>query len=509
MASEGELAERVHTGVPGLDVIMEGGFLQGGVYIVQGPPGAGKTILGNQIGFAHAAQGRQVAYVTLLAESHTRMIAHLRRMAFFDSGAVGDRLYYLSGFKVLEADGLDGLIRLLRGVMESRGAVLLVLDGLVSAGEAAPSARAFKRFIHELQAVTSMAGCTTLLLSSCDAGRQLRPEHTMVDGIIELSDQLRGLRMMRHIEVRKLRGTAQIGGQHTLQISDAGISVQPRLEVQTLLQPVRPVVAQQGHRAPFGVKRLDEMLHGGIPCHSVTMLLGPSGSGKTILGLQFLAQGASEGEPGVYFSFYERPDALLRKGQRIGMDLSGPLERGLIALVHHSAVEAVVDLLGESLLREIRRLKARRLVIDGLQGFQLAAEYPERIRDVFSALGEELDREGVTTVYTMETQDLFGPRIEVPIGGISAMTHNVMLLRHVELRSQLYRLISIIKLRDSDYDPAIREFRIEDRGIVVADTFKTAEAILGGTAHAAPRRKTEPRARARKSDARPRRSRKR
>ena len=76
--------ERRPTGVPGLDRILEGGLLVSGVYIVQGPPGAGKTILANQMCFHHASTGGHAVYVTLLAESHSRMFAHLRRMAFFD-----------------------------------------------------------------------------------------------------------------------------------------------------------------------------------------------------------------------------------------------------------------------------------------------------------------------------------------------------------------------------------------------------------------------------------------
>jgi len=55
-------------------------------------------------------------------------------------------------------------------------------------------------------------------------------------------------------------------------------------------------------------------------------------------------------------------------------------------------------------------------------------------------------------------------------------------LRYVELRSQLYRLISIMKMRESQYDSGIREFSITDGGILVANTFSSAEAILTGHA---------------------------
>jgi circadian clock protein KaiC len=88
----------------------------------------------------------------------------------------------------------------------------------------------------------------------------------------------------------------------------------------------------------------------------------------------------------------------------------------------------------------------------------------------------------VTTLFTLEIPGLVGAQIEVPIDGVSALADNLLLLRHVELRSQLYRLISILKVRDRAYDGSIREFQISDRGVIVADTFDSAEQILTGNA---------------------------
>ena len=48
---------RIASGVPGLDAILHGGFLKDGIYIIQGSPGSGKTILANQICFHHASNG--------------------------------------------------------------------------------------------------------------------------------------------------------------------------------------------------------------------------------------------------------------------------------------------------------------------------------------------------------------------------------------------------------------------------------------------------------------------
>src|SRR5689334_15393802 len=148
--SDRPMLKRLPTGVPGLDTVLRGGFLRGGIFIVQGSPGAGKTILGNQICFHHVAQGGRALYVTLLAENHARMLLHIGCLDFFDEAVIPDRLYYISAFHVLEQEGLPALMNLLRREVQARGASFLVLDGLSAIEETAASSREFKKFIHEL-----------------------------------------------------------------------------------------------------------------------------------------------------------------------------------------------------------------------------------------------------------------------------------------------------------------------------------------------------------------------
>ncbi len=473
---------RLDTGVPGLDTILNGGLFKGGVYIVEGAPGCGKTILGNQICFHRAKHGDSTIYITLLAESHTRLIAHLRTMDFFRPELISSSIYYISAFKVLEEAGLDGLVKSIQGAVHGRSAAFVVLDGLVSAEEFAPSARDFKKFIHELQTISGMTGCTLLLLSSTERAAGFRPEHTMVDGLIELGDTVVGVQSLRYVIVRKMRGTSQLRGRHALEISSAGIKIRPRVE--TLLRSPdeddpapRPV-----EQADFGVIGLDAMLRGGLPGGSNTIVLGPSGSGKTMLGLQFLVAGARLDRVGLYVGFYERPASLLAKGSRLGLGLDSARERGLLHLFWEAPIEGVLDAVVERVLRAVVDHGVKRLCFDGLHGFRHHAEYPERTRAVFSAFADELTRRGVTTLFSLETADLLGSAITLPIDGVSALADNIILLRHVELRSQLYRLISILKVRDRPYEGAIREFQITDKGVVVADTFDTAEQILTGAA---------------------------
>ena len=133
MADQSAPPDRRPTGMPGLDRILDGGLLVSGVYIIQGPPGAGKTILANQVCFHHAAKGGHAVYITLLAESHSRMFAHLRRMSFFDETAIPERVYYIGGYSTLEAGGLGGLVTLVRGIIQKNNA-----DWRLSTGSCPP-----------------------------------------------------------------------------------------------------------------------------------------------------------------------------------------------------------------------------------------------------------------------------------------------------------------------------------------------------------------------------------
>jgi circadian clock protein KaiC len=109
-AANSHSIKRIASHVPGLDVLLDGGFMNAGVYMIHGIPGSGKTILANQICFGHVAAGGKALYVTLLAESHARLTQYLRPMTFFDESAIPGKVSYISAFSELEAEGLKGLI---------------------------------------------------------------------------------------------------------------------------------------------------------------------------------------------------------------------------------------------------------------------------------------------------------------------------------------------------------------------------------------------------------------
>ena len=475
--------EQVPTGIEGLDQVLRGGLLRGGVYIVQGAPGAGKTILANEICFRRVAAGEKAVYVTLLAESHARMLQHLRPLSFFDESVIPGQLYYVSGFRTLEEEGLKGLVALLRREIKGQSAGLLVLDGLVAAEESAGTNREFKKFIHELQSHASSQGCTILLLTSGGTG-DVRAEHTMVDGLIELEDSLHGVRTERSLLVRKFRGSAVRRGRHSFRITGDGIVLFPRLESLPGVAP-RYEHVDFAKRLSTGVPGFDSMLRGGLPASSTTALVGASGVGKTTVGLHFLAQ-SSQAEPGLMFTFFETPARLCEKASKLGIDLAALCNRHDVELLWQVQGENLLDELSHRLLSAVRRRHVKRLVIDGVAGFLEATTNPERIGRHLACLTNELRSEGVTTYLNVETREPIGSPLLLPITGLSALVENMVLLRFVERDSCLNRLLSIIKVRDSDYDIMLRKFHITDHGISVGEPFYGAEGAMTGVARSAP-----------------------
>jgi len=453
---------RLTSGIDGLDRILAGGFISGASYIIQGQPGAGKTILSNEIAFAHVAGGGRVLYVTLLAESHERLFQSLDPFAFFDRTHLGSAITYVSVFQTLRDEGLDAVVKLLRRETKRQAATLLIFDGLLNARDRADTEFDVKTFVAEVQGQAAFVGCTVLFLTSSNVS-EVNPEHTMVDGVIELKDTLAGVRTVRELRVRKSRGSRAVGGLHKFEITDAGVTVYPRIEA---LPAIANAPALAPGRVGTGVAGLDDMLGGGPPAGTVTLLAGPTGSGKTTLGLHFLSQ-ASEAEPALHFGFFETPDRLRAKAAALGITLA---EEGTALEMQRIALgDNILDKLAYQLLDHVRSRGVKRLFIDGLGGFERASVHRPRLVEFFASLMDQLRLGGVTTLATWELRELVGTDVSAPISEISAILDNMVLLRLIEEDHRLIRTVAVQKMRDSHFDSAVHALDFASGGLVLGE----------------------------------------
>ena len=209
--------------------------------------------------------------------------------------------------------GYEALRDLLRQEITKHKATILVLDDFVIVQRKNSEEEEFNEFVHELQGVAIATDCTMFLLGSAMGGKET-PEYTIVDGIVELSDELLGWSAESTLQVVKLRGIACLRGRHAHRITGDGLVVYSRIEV-LLARPSRlePGATQT---VPSGVDQLNALLGSGVPAASTTTVMGPSGVGKTTLGLQVLSQCGS-GEPGLLFGFYEPAARLSAKVNQV------------------------------------------------------------------------------------------------------------------------------------------------------------------------------------------------
>jgi circadian clock protein KaiC len=295
----------------------------------------------------------------------------------------------------------------------------------------------------------------------------------MVDGIISLKTTIHEWRSARELCVRKFRGSAYLQGVHSYEINKDGVALYPRLET---LVNARADLNGDPQRIPSGNSQLDEMLGGGLPRRSSTMLIGPSGTGKTSLGLQFLSLSNAE-EPGLLLNFYETPARIHLKAKALCPLMANQLDAGHVKILWRAPSDQFIDEIAEQMLQDIRARKVKRLLIDGLGGFKKAIR-SRPIEPFFSALVHELRTQGVTTICTAEVMEIVGPTITVPLQGLSDVTDNHILLRFVESGASLYRMLSILKVRDSAFDSDLREIVFSGAGLRLAESSASAKSIL-------------------------------
>jgi circadian clock protein KaiC len=226
-----------------------------------------------------------------------------------------------------------------------------------------------------------------------------------------------------------------------------------------------------------GIPSLDALLDvRGIPVASSTVVIGSTGTGKTTMGLQFLAA-SSEAEPGLHLSFFEGPERVRSKARSLGLPLDALERAGLIELMWQAPGETLLDELADRLLGAVARRGVRRLVIDGLSGFAESAVYPERLNKFFSCLANELRNRHVTVLMMLETRDVVSSVISTP-WGVSGIVDNLLFLRFVHDEGRVERLLTIIKMRDTDYHAGLHRIRIDSRGMHIAGTYSADGDVI-------------------------------
>jgi circadian clock protein KaiC len=451
------------TGVPGLDTILGGGLPVGNSVIIGGPPGAGKTLLAQQIAFYQASLGRHSLILTVLSEPHDKLLRHLEDFAWFDRDRVGNEIELISLYSTVRDGGPDEVIKLIVNKVRERQTALLVLDAFRGIRDLVADEVTLRRFLFNLGGELALLGVTTLLTGEyAPEDTNHFTEFTLVDAILLLSHERRGSRAVRGIQVSKLRGAGFLDGGHNMQIDRGGITVYPRMTAIARATPYR----MGTRRLSTGLSALDRLVGGGLIEHSFNLVVGTPGVGKTLLGLMFLAEGARQGEPGLMISMDESPDHLAQKAQRFEVGRVPFFDGKLLRMCWEPAVEIEPDIVASHLRAAIEERGVRRVVLDAFTNLESALN-PSGLSDYILAITNYLRSHGVTTLLVKDVEEINRPLVSVAGLTYSSTCDNILLLHDFRLNGRLERVITVVKTRDSAFDAGRYRYTISPNGFQV------------------------------------------
>jgi circadian clock protein KaiC len=472
--------DRRTTGVAELDFVLGGGLPTGSLVVFAGGPGTGKTILAQQVCFANATPERKAIYYSTFSEPHVKLVRYLEQFEFFDASALEERVEFINIEALLDEDtgnraGLGPLVsEVMRTCIERRPSVV-VFDSAKALSEFG-NEQIVRRLYHELSGLAAHTDTTLIFLGEYAAAElESSAEPYLVDGLVQLAYEPNEPLDRRWLRIVKMRGAKHLAGKHSVEIGASGIAVFPRLEA------LAPKDAKpDGARVASGIPGLDEMMGGGIPAGDVSAILGPSGSGKTIATLRFVAHGIEKGERCLYFSFQEDGDQLVKKAASFGWDIAAACESGQLLVHHVPQGNLNLDMLGAAVRAGLAAGPVRRVAIDSLAELVFAAREVHRFPAYARTLAGFIRSAGATSLITSEVATM-GPIAE-PAGGLSFLFHNVVLLRYIEIDSELRRAVSILKMRDSNHEKGLRQFEIDGQGLRVLDRLEGVTGVLGWSA---------------------------
>ena len=466
--------QKMPTGVPGLDDILGGGIPEFSFNIIAGTPGCGKTTLAHQIVFANATAKKPALYFTVLGEPAIKMLRYQQQYSFFDDSKLNKAIRFINLADVVLEKDLDAVFLEISKQVAAIAPSIVVVDSFRTVMRKTTSGASdleMQSFIQRLaQFLTSWEATTFLVGEYVHEEIRDNPLFTIADGLFWLSQLVERNSVVRKLQIMKSRGHDSVPGLHTIRISADGLQAFSR----TLGFVGKKAHPSRGRRLSIGIPELDKMMGGGLVEGDSLLVAGPSGTGKSALATQFIAEGLRRGEAGIMAIFEERPPGYTDRADSFGLNLKVSQQKGKLEILYLRPLDLSVDETMQEILNAIKRVGAKRLVIDSLVGFEmaLAPGFREDFRESLYRMVGALTGAGVTILSTVEVEDTF-TALSFSHYTISFLTDDIIRMRYVEIDGQLRKVMVVIKMRGGNHSKDIREYVITDKGVVIIHPRRT------------------------------------
>ena len=454
-----DILERISTGIPGLDPLIEGGIPKGSTVMIAGKSGSSKTILCAQFVYYGVTNKKENGLYISFSESKTQFYTNVKTLGMdFDKFERQGKFTFL-GFTSLTKDGIQDALEEILATIRITNPKRVVLDSFSAISLAFEHQSEARNAIHVLLGkIMRSEGITSLIVMEIPHGTQnigYGIEESVVDGIIQLEHSEDNTSPII-LRVFKMRGTAINRESHVCTIIRDGMILYPK-------QSLRLTFAASEERIFSGIPGFDERIGNGFIRGTTSAILGPTGTAKSTFAFRYIAEGVKKGEGGIFYSLEDTADGIRMMAKGYGYNTTELEDNGL-SIIAGSPWSDNPDALIASLAATIERTKAKRLVIDGLSAFE--NKYKNDMHVIAKRFISLIQQYKITALITILTTQKSG--FELSGLGLSSLFQNIILLRYVEIQGRLKRILLVLKMRGTQHDESILEFRIsKDNGVEI------------------------------------------
>jgi len=464
-----------------LDDILGGGLPARRLYLIQGQPGSGKTTLALQFLLAGAKAGEKVLYISLsetreeveeVAQSHgwpldDIEIVELSAIEKQLSASAQNTLFHASEVELTETTKL--LLDAVEKVKPSR----VAFDSLSELRLLSQDALRYRRQILSFKQYFAGRNCTTLLLDDSSEAGSDSHVLSLAHGVVileQLAPEYGASR--RRLTVQKVRGATYRGGYHDYVILTGGITIFPRL------------VAAEHHRnfpnetVSSGLPGLDELLGGGLPRGTTTLLSGPPGSGKSNIALTFATSAARNGDKVAIYTFDESLPVLFARAAGLNVGLDELTEKGMVSVKQIDPAELSPGELTTQIRRAVEEEGVKVIYIDSLNGYLHSMGEERYVNLQLHELVTYLNQQGIVTMIVVAPAGMMG-QMASPID-VTYLADSVVMFRFFEADGAVHKAISVVKKRTGEHEHTIRELFIDGAGIRVGPPLDAFRGVLTG-----------------------------
>lgn len=467
--------KRLSTGVDGLDEILHGGAIQQRSYLIRGGPGRGKTTLG--LHFLAAADADESTLFIGFQEPETQLRSNAASLGL-DVSAITllslapDAQFFTEqqGYDVFSAADVEQqpLIALIIQAVERINPTRVFVDSLSQLRFLSADIFQYRKQVLSFLRYLTQRGATVLFSSESSSQFPDDDLQFIADGVINLEWDVSG----SAIRVSKMRGSGFRSGMHHMRVGGGGLKVFPRM------------IPPTGRLADFelrcwgtGVKRLDDLLHGGLTASTVSLITGPSGIGKSTLASLFVAEATRQGQRAAVFLFEEELAFFLRRAKDLQVPLEESLADGRLSVEQVEPMRYLADEFTMWVRGYVEETGVKMVVLDSVTGFELALG-GEAVRERLHAFAKSLARMGTTVLLINEIETTGQFRISEK--GISYLSDNVIFLRYVEIDGRLQKAIGVLKKRVSSFDNRLHTFEIGPEAFNIGEPVHGLRGVLMG-----------------------------